>query len=841
MMKFILILIASLPFSSLTSSLENAKENNTSEVLFEGLTLHPSNRHFTNFSELLEQELKNFNYPSDFDNSYYVDVNQTKNEDVLGCVQTNTILKCKNVDIFEIAERIPATITHLQISNSPVQILRTAIFENLTSLITLELTNNSIQYVTSKFFQGLEQLLFLNFSTNNIRSLTKKAFSACPNLRTIDLSENRIISLNLIPAAFSILENLTTLILSNNNIRRITKTNLIILKNSPVKHLDLSYCDLLFIERGSFGFLQNLETLNLTGNKLDEESLFNATSNLTSIRILDLRSLLGLKGFPKLAISALRNTSIQSLDLSYNLLQILPNNSFTFLPNLTYLRLINCEIKDIEKRAFEGLVSVEILDLSANLLEKIPSGISILSNLRLLYLYKQYGNTNYGIRLYVGEYAFANLSLLSGLLLTNNNIKTVQRFAFHNLVNLRVLIMSNCDIGIISDHSFSTLTSLETLDLSNNKILFFGNNTLRGLRNLKVLSVRNNGFFIGYRVFPFIQTPSLEKLFISGNKLTILRHGIFSNMPNLKLLDVENNEVTYWNYSIFQNTTLPDTFILSNNEIDRITPIMFDDLKQIRHFDLSQNPYDCHHCSVHEFKIWLRNNENKSLSKPTMYACSSPQDFDGQSLMILEFEYCLPESIIGIINVAIGVSILMILLIIFVIVIVRYKWYFRYMCFHLHSTLRRYSTSSHVENYEYDAFVSYNSVDVAWVAQILMPNLESHHSNFRLCIHDRDFEVGKLITENILDSIDKSRKVLLILTDSFVKSQWCMYELHVAQHQLFHYSRDALVFVQVGPIDRNYMSKNLKYLLKTRTYLIWPEDPDKRSEFWSRLHRILTT
>ncbi|XP_067142515.1 toll-like receptor 13 [Centruroides vittatus] len=841
MMKLILILIASLPFFCLTSSSENAKESNTSEVLFEGLTLHPSDRYFTNYSELLEQELKNFNYPSHFDDSYYVDVNQTQDEDVSGCVQTNAALKCKNVDVFGIAENIPTTITHLHISNSPVQILRTAIFENLTTLTTLELTNNSIQYVTSKFFQGLEQLLFLNFSNNNIRALTKRAFSACPNLRTIDLSENRIISLHFVPAAFSSLRNLTTLILSNNNIRRITKANLIALKNSPVKHLDLSFCNLLYIERGSFGFLQNLETLNLTANKLDEESLLNATSNLTSIRILDLRALLSVKGFPKLAMSALRNTSIRSLDLSHNRWQILPNNSFTFLPDLTCLRLINCEIKDIEERAFEGLVSVEILDLSSNLLEKIPPGISILSNLRLLYLNKQYQNINYGVRLRVDDYAFANLSLLSGLLLKNNNIKVVHRFAFHNLVNLRVLIMSNCDIGIISDHSFSTLTSLELLDLSYNKILFLGNNTLRGLRNLKVLYMRNNEFFIGSRILPFIQTPSLEKLFISGNKITILRPGIFSNMPNLKLLDVENNQVIYWNYSIFHNTTLPDTFILSNNEIDRITPVMFDDLKRIHHFDLSQNPYDCHHCSVHEFQIWLRNNENKSLSKPTIYACSSSQDFDGQSLMILKFEHCLPENIIGMINIAIGVSILMILLIISVIVIVRFKWYFRYMCFHLHSTLRRYSTSSHVENYEYDAFVSYNSVDVAWVAQILISNLESHHSNFRLCIHDRDFEVGKLITENILDSIDKSRKVLLILTDSFVKSQWCMYELHVAQHQLFHHSRDALVFIQVGPIDRDYMSKNLKYLLKTRTYLIWPEDPDKRSEFWSRLHRILTT
>jgi hypothetical protein len=47
---------------------------------------------------------------------------------------------------------------------------------------------------------------------------------------------------------------------------------------------------------------------------------------------------------------------------------------------------------------------------------------------------------------------------------------------------------------------------------------------------------------------------------------------------------------------------------------------------------------------------------------------------------------------------------------------------------------------------------------------------------FSGCIDDRDFTPGIPILDNTVDAIHSSYKVILVLTDHFVSSQWCQYE-----------------------------------------------------------------
>lgn len=47
---------------------------------------------------------------------------------------------------------------------------------------------------------------------------------------------------------------------------------------------------------------------------------------------------------------------------------------------------------------------------------------------------------------------------------------------------------------------------------------------------------------------------------------------------------------------------------------------------------------------------------------------------------------------------------------------------------------------------------------------------------FSGCIDDRDFTPGVPILDNIVDAIHSSYKVILVLTNNFVSSQWCQYE-----------------------------------------------------------------
>ena len=47
---------------------------------------------------------------------------------------------------------------------------------------------------------------------------------------------------------------------------------------------------------------------------------------------------------------------------------------------------------------------------------------------------------------------------------------------------------------------------------------------------------------------------------------------------------------------------------------------------------------------------------------------------------------------------------------------------------------------------------------------------------FSGCIADRDFTPGVSVLDNIVEAIHRSCKVILVLTDHFVSSQWCKYE-----------------------------------------------------------------
>ncbi|KAG8226189.1 hypothetical protein J437_LFUL012471 [Ladona fulva] len=124
----------------------------------------------------------------------------------------------------------------------------------------------------------------------------------------------------------------------------------------------------------------------------------------------------------------------------------------------------------------------------------------------------------------------------------------------------------------------------------------------------------------------------------------------------------------------------------------------------------------------------------------------------------------------------------------------------------------------------YDAFVSYSGRDRQWVLRVLQPVLEECNQRYQLCLHDRNFPLGGIVTQNIVDSIDKSRKTLLILSKNFVESQWCCWEMEMANHKLFNDSRNFLILIELDRLDRKMLPRHLRFLMETRTYLEWPEN-----------------
>ena len=106
-------------------------------------------------------------------------------------------------------------------------------------------------------------------------------------------------------------------------------------------------------------------------------------------------------------------------------------------------------------------------------------------------------------------------------------------------------------------------------------------------------------------------------------------------------------------------------------------------------------------------------------------------------------------------------------------------WRFKYLLAKYRLGRNKSKLSS---SFEFDAFVSYSSTDEAWVLNQLVEKLESSNEGLKLCLHERDFQIGRPIADNIVSSLEKSSSCILVLTEKFTKSYWCNFEAHVAHH-----------------------------------------------------------
>uniref|UniRef100_A0A3B4W9B1 Toll-like receptor 13 n=1 Tax=Seriola lalandi dorsalis TaxID=1841481 RepID=A0A3B4W9B1_SERLL len=129
------------------------------------------------------------------------------------------------------------------------------------------------------------------------------------------------------------------------------------------------------------------------------------------------------------------------------------------------------------------------------------------------------------------------------------------------------------------------------------------------------------------------------------------------------------------------------------------------------------------------------------------------------------------------------------------------------------------------ENCKYDAFISYNSSDDQWVMDQLLPNLEGNGSSFKLCLHHRDFELGRDIVDNIVSAVYSSRKTICVVSRNFLQSEWCSLEIQLASYRLFDEHRDVLLLVFLEPISERQLSAyhRMRKVMLKKTYLQWPD------------------
>jgi hypothetical protein len=320
-------------------------------------------------------------------------------------------------------------------------------------------------------------------------------------------------------------------------------------------------------------------------------------------------------------------------------------------------------------------------------------------------------------------------------------------------------------------------------------------------------------FAVGWDALPgdlFHRLVSLKSLELGNNNIYSLSlNNPFKYMKGLAFLGLRGN-----NLNTFHTSTLPDNIV---NELKTI--------------NLANNPYICN-CDLIWFIKWLNNTKIVIQEYPHHYHCVMPESWKGKLLNTFSEDCTEHQKLTMTIIVAISCSILVVMAIT-TITVYKMRWHIRYWIYLIRAKHRNYTRLSNTD-YVYDGFVVYCDEDREWVHEKLVPILEEEYGH-KLCIHYRDFQVGKLIVDNIVENMKESRKVILVMSNAFARSEWCQFEVLLAHERFLKNDSDTLVTVLLEDVSSRHFTNVLRIILTSTTYAIWSENEEGQRLFWNQL------
>ncbi|XP_042292371.1 toll-like receptor 13 isoform X1 [Thunnus maccoyii] len=749
----------------------------------------------------------------------------------------------------------------------------------LSSLKELDIgINRFTTFDSDDLHLNISNLTTLQLNLNPLRkfSITKDVF---PHLQSLDLSKCSIgFEWNVPDKTF--LRGLTSLYLSGTEISFETYSAMLQSAES-VEYLWLSYTTEWF-DKGLIDVacqIPALTSLDLTFNDIHvlNDTLLQPCSKITELALVgnvmtdlsenSLRPLSRLMELqlhhnflPRVPLAIRGLSSLAVLSLSSNDIGELGCSDFLNLTRLMQLYLSNNRISKLRGCVFRELKILQLLYLEENPIYSLDDTFKVsLRNLRILNMHM---NDFKGL----DEGDFGNLSSLLSLDLESQSECRVENGTFEGLDHLQTLILAPYSLRtdmfrgmphlkdvtlflpnflnslshqVHNEPPFLNVPSLRKLIIQNNNkyAMVISPDLLRGLESLEHFAAVN--FFAGSpHQDTFTFTPRLTELQITDSNVSHPKPELFRPIPNLKSLDLSKNKLRSLDFLAQVDLPALGWLKLSENELTVINETVFQSLPALTYLDLLGNPFTCD-CSNIGFIQWVKSNNQTQVLYAYQYACSFPPSFQGNKLLDFDIQSCWMD-----INFFCFISstclVVLTLLTSFIYHFLRWQLVYSFYLFlaFLYDSRKRKKESRHC----YDAFISYNVHDEAWVYREMLPVLEGEQG-WRLCLHHRDFQPGKPIIENITDAIYSSRKTICVISRRYLQSEWCSREIQMASFRLFDEQKDVLILLFLEEIPAYQLSPyyRMRKLVKRRTYLSWSQAGQHTGVFWQNVRRALET
>uniref|UniRef100_H9GLV1 TIR domain-containing protein n=1 Tax=Anolis carolinensis TaxID=28377 RepID=H9GLV1_ANOCA len=635
--------------------------------------------------------------------------------------------------------------------------------------------------------KSMRPMRSLSLRSNNIRNVSHNAFSACPPLLLLDLSRNRLKSVGCVREMLnaSTQGQLKALVVEHNllnGLRSCSQGQVL----TQLRFVSFRFNRILSVRGWAFRYAPNLDRLHL---------------NINSVAYLDRRALWGLQALTELRLDNNLLTDIyedtfrdlvnlRTLNLRNNHVSVLFPGVFTKLGNLSILGPGREQPPPADQHVLQGLQNLSNLYLDGTVIERI-SHVFFTPVQNTLQVLDLMGNRIHYISMKPdGPPPFMNL---------------------HKLYDLKLLAQQPYGLGIIPPRFFKGLTSLRDLYLSENKILSVAPDAFDDLGQLRRLNMAD-----------------------SSNGMGDLPPGIFKNLRNLVSLDLENAGLRTLTLKVFGNLTKLRNLQLGKNELQTANSSVMERLVGLRYLDLRKCPLTCT-CDNVWLQEWL-NNSQVHVVYMYNYSCHS-----GERSFVYSFDTNVCYEDVGLYLFACTFPALLLQMLL-PFLYHRTYWQLKYRFYVLRAWLGDRWRRGKAESCRFDAFVSYNSCDERWVLEQLVPNLEAGGSPaFRLCLHHRDFQPGKYIIDNIVESIHNSRHTICVISRSYLRSEWCSMEIQLASYRLFDELKDVLVPVFLEEIPERELSAyyRMRKVMLKKTYVTWPPETQAQQLFWAKLRMAL--
>ena len=388
-------------------------------------------------------------------------------------------------------------------------------------------------------------------------------------------------------------------------------------------------------------------------------------------------------------------------------------------------------------------------------------------------------------------------------------------YSISGVNKLKYFNIQGCQIPLGTFRLVSPITLLTELHIGGNIV---PNNRLRtsllqSYTNLTLLNL-SNANLIDIEADTFAYHHRLSVLDLSYNRL---------NLSSLSSIDLSKTSIRSLN--------------LSHNRLTAIPASLRGQLDQMDGLDLylSENTFICN-CDNLDFLEWVQSSTSITFHYAEGHACT---DSPGNTIHNIEIAslhcnwYWMQPLIIV-------TSLLTLALFVFAACVAYWKrFHISNLIFRFHERFCVVRDEITATTFIYDAFVLYSGVDDdrQWVHYKLLTELEKVYG-FRLCIHHRNFPAGVDIIDNIAQTIHTSRKVLVVMSPNFVRSDWCIEEVQMTRSL----DRNKIIVVMYKDVLSPDVPKPtvISHLLETRTYIEWNETPATAQKlFWKKLRRAL--